>query len=111
MSEVFVIRNQHGHYWGKAKVWVDGSDAREVLRLKHQDEGVNSLVELSSRDVALRGEVLATELDSRGHPLVKPSQIPLPGTVESSPGTETPGPQTENQPTPEAAAADTADPA
>ena len=27
MTDVFVIRNQLGHYWGKSKTWVDGSEA------------------------------------------------------------------------------------
>jgi hypothetical protein len=38
MTEVFLIRNQHGHYWGKAKAWVDGHEARAVYRARHQDE-------------------------------------------------------------------------
>lgn len=111
MSEVFVIRNQYGHYWGKAKTWVDGSDAREVLRVKHHDEGVNSLVELSSRDVKLRGEVIATELDSRGHPLIKPSQIPLPDIDQASAKTAAAGPESPDESGPEGAAAETVDPA
>jgi hypothetical protein len=78
MSDVFVISNQHGHYWGKAKLWVDGSDPRAVLRVRHRDEAVNSLVELSSRDVTLRGQVVAAGLDSRGNPSIEPSQTPLP---------------------------------
>jgi hypothetical protein len=78
MSEVFVIRNQLGHYWGKSRNWLDGRDARLVARLKHHDEGVNLLFELSSKDVALRGEVLAVDIDARGEPLIEPSSHPLP---------------------------------
>jgi hypothetical protein len=77
MTEVFVVRNQLGHYWGKAKVWVDGSVPRTVLRTKHEDEAINTLFELSSKDIELRGEVIATELTERGEPLIEPSQIPL----------------------------------
>ena len=54
MTDVFVVRNQHGHYWGKAKVWVDGSSPKTVLRTRHQDEALNTLFELSSRDIELR---------------------------------------------------------
>ncbi|MDP4650913.1 MAG: hypothetical protein NWQ24_01170 [Haliea sp.] len=79
MSEVFVVSNQLGHYWGKSKAWVDGRDSRPVARLKHRDEAVNLLFELSSKDVTLRGEVLATAVDSRGDPVIEPSQHPLPG--------------------------------
>ncbi len=78
MSDVFVIRNQHGHYWGKSKHWVDGSEARAVMRATHRDEAVNTLVELSARDVLLRGQVVEAELDERGLPRIEPSQIPLP---------------------------------
>lgn len=78
MTEVFVIRNQLGHYWGKGKAWVDGSQPRHVQRARHRDEAVNTLVELSSRDFELRGEVLAAELSERGEPIVEPSQNPLP---------------------------------
>ena len=82
MTEVFVIRNQLGHYWGKSKTWVDGSQARLVQRTPHRDEAVNTLVELSARDIDLRGEVLAAELSERGEPIIEASQIPLP--IEAS---------------------------
>jgi hypothetical protein len=77
MTEVFVIRNQLGHYWGKGKTWVDGTEARAVLRAKHRDEAVNTLVELSSKDFELRGEIVAAELSERGEPMVEASEIPL----------------------------------
>ena len=86
MTDVFVIRNQQGHYWGKGKHWVDGSDARKVMRAKHRDEAVNTLFELSSKDFELRGEVIAAELSERGEPVVEPSPIPLP--VEPEPVTD-----------------------
>ena len=78
MSDLFVIRNQLGHYWGKSKAWVDGRDTRTVQRLKYQDEAVNLLFELSSKDVDLRGEVVTATVDERGEPLVEPSSQPLP---------------------------------
>jgi hypothetical protein len=77
MTEVFVIRNQLGHYWGKKKSWVDGSDARIVMRAKHEDEAINTLFELSSKDIELRGEVLAAEITERREPIIEASQIPL----------------------------------
>lgn len=78
MTDVFVVRNQLGHYWGKAKVWVDGSNPKVVLRTPHQDEAVNTLFELSSRDIELRGQVVQTTLSERGEPVIEPSQIPIP---------------------------------
>jgi hypothetical protein len=85
MNEVFVIRNQQGHYWGKGKHWVDGSDARAVMRATHRDVAVNTLFELSSKDFELRGEVIAAALSERGEPMVEPSQIPLPMAPEPEP--------------------------
>lgn len=78
MSELFVIRNQSGHYWGKAKAWVDGSETKAVMRAKFQDEALNTLFELSSKDFELRGEVIQVEANDRGEPMIEPSQIPLP---------------------------------
>ena len=78
MTEAYVIRNQLGHYWGKSKAWVDGSQPRLVLRTKHRDEAVNTLFELSSKDFELRGDVIAVELSERGEPMIEPSQNPLP---------------------------------
>tara|TARA_B110000503_G_scaffold44038_1_gene71969 strand:- start:127 stop:462 length:336 start_codon:yes stop_codon:yes gene_type:complete len=77
MTDVFVVRNQHGHYWGKAKIWVDGSSPKAVLRTRYEDEALNTLFELSSRDIELRGEVRPTALSERGEPVIEPSQIPL----------------------------------
>jgi hypothetical protein len=82
MSDVYVIRNQLGHYWGKRKAWVDGSEPRVVMRLRHEDEAVNTLVELSARDIELRGEVLSAELSERGEPVIEASAIPVPLTAE-----------------------------
>lgn len=86
MTEVFVIRNQQGHYWGKSKQWVDGTDARAVMRTRHRDEAVNTLFELGSKDFELRGEVFAAALTERGEPAVEPSRVPLP--VAPEPGLE-----------------------
>tara|TARA_R110000823_G_scaffold210224_5_gene340488 strand:- start:28127 stop:28426 length:300 start_codon:yes stop_codon:yes gene_type:complete len=80
MTDVFVICNQHGHYWGKTKAWVDGSDPRTVVRCKHSDEALNALFELSSKDVELRGTVQCVPLSQRGEPELEVSTVPLPET-------------------------------
>lgn len=90
MSEVFVIRNQLGHYWGKARAWVDGRDTRAVQRLKHHDEAVNLLFELSSKDVDLRGEVVSAALNERGEPLLEPSGNPLPQAAATDEAADAP---------------------
>ena len=78
MTEVFVICNQLGHFWGKKKTWVDGSDARTVVAIKHRDGASNTLFELSSKDVELRGDIIVAQLNAKGAPLVQVSDIPLP---------------------------------
>ena len=85
-QEVQVVRNQLGHYWGKSKAWVDGRDPRGVARVKHRDEGVNLLFELSAKDVDLRGEVIAVPVTERGEPVLEVSSIPLPATDAESAG-------------------------
>jgi hypothetical protein len=98
MSEVFVVRNQLGQYWGKKKRWVDGTKPRTVAFFKHEDEGLNQLVELSSKDIELRGEVAGAALDERGVPVVEPSEhlfpdeedlLSEPGLGEAGAGEET----------------------
>ena len=84
MTDTFVIRNQLGHYWGKGKHWVDGSEPKTVMKLAHHDQAINTLVELSARDIELRGEIVEAELNARGEPKVEASDIPLP----EIPGTE-----------------------
>ena len=85
MTDVYVIRNQHGHYWGKRKHWLSGDEPKIVMRTKHEDEAVNMLFELSAKDVELRGEVLAAQLSERGEPLIEPSKVPLPDLEEVEP--------------------------
>ncbi len=78
MTDVFVVCNQLGHFWSKSKTWVDGREARAVYRAKHEDEAINTLVELSAKDIDLRGEVVGVPLSERHEPIVNVSNIPLP---------------------------------
>ena len=81
---VFVIRNQHGQYWIRSGEWVDGREPQRLLKLKHHDEAVNQLVELSSKDIDLRGEILSCELNERGEPVVEPSAVLTPTLAEKA---------------------------
>ncbi len=78
MTDVYVIRNQLGHYWGKSKAWVTGAEPKAVLRVRHEDEALNTLFELSTKDVELRGEIISAPLSERGEPVIEPSEVPLP---------------------------------
>jgi hypothetical protein len=81
-QEVFVIRNQHGQYWARAGEWVDGREPQRILKLRHHDEAINQLVELSARDIDLRGDIRTCELNSRGEPRVEPSAMLTPTAAE-----------------------------
>jgi hypothetical protein len=85
MADVFVVRNQLGHYWGKKKRWVDGTNPHSVLHTAHRDEAINILFELSSKDIELRGEVVDTTLTEKGDPVVVPSDTLLPEEPEAEP--------------------------
>ena len=70
------------------------------MRARHEDEAVNTLFELSSKDFELRGEVVAAQLTERGEPMIEPSQNPLP--VPEAEQVAAPSPETEAQEEPAA---------
>lgn len=82
MDRSFILKNQDGHYWGRSKEWVDGSDRSRVAQYKHRDEASNTLFELSSKDFGLRAEILEMTLKEGKLPKLSISQIPLPGLEE-----------------------------
>ena len=73
-----IVRNQDGHYWGRGKRWIDGRDTTRVMSFSHQDEAVNTVFELSSKDVDLRCDVLSLNLSEGKLPKLEISSIPLP---------------------------------
>lgn len=81
---VFVIRNQQGHYWTRAEDWVDGREPQRVMKLKHRDEVVNQLVELSAKNIDLRGEILSCSLTDRGEPKLDVSTFLTPTLAEKA---------------------------
>ena len=78
MTQVYLIRNQHGHYWGRGKRWVDGRDTSKVLPFSHHDEVANTVFELSSKDIDLRCETLESTLTEGKLPALTVSTVPLP---------------------------------
>ncbi len=71
MATVFVIQNQHGHFLGKQQQWLDGRDRRLLYRSVHHDEVVNTIFELSSKDITLRASAMECELDDNKQPQVE----------------------------------------
>ena len=86
MDRSFILKNQDGHYWGRSKEWVDGSDRTRVAQYKHRDEASNTVFELSSKDFGLRAEILEMTLKEGKLPKLSISQIPLPGLEEEKEG-------------------------
>lgn len=83
MDRSFILKNQDGHYWGRSKEWVDGSDRSRVAQYKHRDEASNTVFELSSKDYGLRAEILEITLKDGKLPKLTISQIALPGLEEN----------------------------
>ncbi len=83
-QEVFVIRNQLGQYWTRNGEWVDGREPQRVLKAKHRDEALNQLVELSAKDIELRGEILSAALNNRGEPDIEASEHLTPTLAEQA---------------------------
>ena len=84
MDRSFILKNQDGHYWGRSKEWVDGSDRSRVAQYKHRDEASNTVFELSSKDFGLRAEILEMTLKEGKLPKLSISQIALPGLEEEN---------------------------
>jgi len=78
MSDVYIIKNQHGHYWGRGKRWVDGRDTTKVLTFTHYDEVTNTVFELSSKDIDLRCEAMELSTSEGRLPTLEISSMPLP---------------------------------
>jgi hypothetical protein len=67
-ATVFVIRNQSGQFLSKQNEWVDAGQPATLYRTVHRDEAVNTVFEISAKDIYLRAELVACRLDDRGAP-------------------------------------------
>lgn len=74
-TTVFVIRNQQGQYLSKQQEWVDGADNHVLYRTRHRDEAINSIFEVSSRDIYLRAETIVCELDGKNNPALATAEV------------------------------------
>ena len=84
MSHIFVVKNQLGLYLNKQQEWVDGSDSQCLFRTAHKDEAINTVFEVSSRDIYLRAEAFACAIDDKGNPIVTAAAAPEPAPVTES---------------------------
>lgn len=70
---VFIIRNQNRLYLDKHGQWCAGEETRHLYRTPHHDEALNTLIELSAKDINLRGKVIEAALDDKMQPAVEPA--------------------------------------
>lgn len=77
-TTVFVIRNQQGLYLSKQQEWLDGTDSHVLYRTRHRDEAINTVFEVSSRDIYLRAETVICELDAKGNPALATAETLTP---------------------------------
>lgn len=82
MTSVFVVKNQLGLFLNKQQEWVVGSDNHSLYRTTHKDEAINTVFEVSSRDIYLRAEALACDTDEKGNPLVTVTAAATPAQEE-----------------------------
>jgi len=75
-NTVFVVKNQHDLYLSKQQEWVDGTDTQSLYRTRHRDESINTVFEVSSRDIYLRAESVVCEVDAKGNPLLATAEKP-----------------------------------
>ena len=78
ISNVFIIRNQLGHYSCKSGSWVNGGRAGPVACWKHKYEAVNTLFEIGSGNIELRCEIMLAETDTEQPTNLDISEHPLP---------------------------------
>lgn len=67
---LYLIENQDGQLLSRELTWTDASEADVLFASPHKDQAINQLVELSSRDISLRGKVIHCAADDRGRPLL-----------------------------------------
>jgi hypothetical protein len=71
MAEAFVIRNQLGQYLTRKGEWVSGKDASILFHQPHFDQALNQLIETNSKDIELRGKVVAVQTSDKKIPVIE----------------------------------------
>lgn len=71
MSILFVIKNQDELYLTKQSEWEDGRDANQLFKSPHHDIALNTLIEVNSKDITLRGEIISVDSNAKGLPVVE----------------------------------------
>lgn len=68
----YLIKNCNMQYMSKNMAWICDHSA-PLFHTPHKDVALNQLVEVNSKDIQLRAEVVSCDLDAKGRPIL-PSQ-------------------------------------
>jgi len=68
--KIYVIKNHDESILGKDLEWLDGTDANLVFKTEHRDIALNQLIELNSKDINLRAQIVECEADKKGRPIM-----------------------------------------
>lgn len=69
-NSVFVIRNHENRYLTKKHKWRSGKDTNILFRSAEKDVALNELIEVNSKNVMARLQLINCELDDRDQPRV-----------------------------------------
>ncbi|WP_317932520.1 hypothetical protein [Halioxenophilus sp. WMMB6] len=81
MTQVFLLRNQHGYFFNRQGEWVSGREAASLFRAHHKDEAINEVFEISARDFGQRIEIVELPVSEKGVPQVPAEWIVEPPVV------------------------------
>ena len=76
-KRIFVIRNQFEQYLDKHSGWLSGKDPQALYRADHHDQALNTLLEVNSKDISLRGDIIEVDLDEKKRPVVEVSEAAI----------------------------------
>ena len=68
--KIYVIKKHDESILGKDLEWLDGTDANLVFKTEHRDIALNQLIELNSKDINLRAQIVECEADKKGRPIM-----------------------------------------
>ena len=75
MTQHFILRNQQGLYLNRRREWVEPSEAPAFYKTQNRDEAINEMVEVNSKDIAQRIQIVECELNHRGDPVIVQSSL------------------------------------
>lgn len=77
MTEVFLLKNQHGNFLEKSGEWVNPTQSKSLYRTLHRDEAINQKVELAVKNADLRVEITTGQVGPEGKLVLQHCDIPL----------------------------------